>query len=75
MQNEKISPNSSEGVILLVSEFMKGTFVAGLKEDKSYIYIYLTAIGLLPGGSVYKRTYIQQGNHTYNSRYHTAQHN
>jgi hypothetical protein len=38
------------------------------------IYIYLTAIGLLPGGSVYKRTYIQQGNHTYISRHPTAQH-
>jgi hypothetical protein len=24
-----------------------------------YIFIYLTAIGLLPGGNVYKRTYIQ----------------
>jgi hypothetical protein len=31
---EKISPNSSEGAILLVSEFMKGTFVAGLKDDR-----------------------------------------
>jgi hypothetical protein len=39
-----------------------------------YVYIYLTAIGLLPGCSVYKRTYIQQGNHTYISRHHTAQH-
>jgi hypothetical protein len=39
-----------------------------------YIFIYSTAIGLLPGGSVYKRTYIQQGNHTYISRIHTAQH-
>jgi hypothetical protein len=39
-----------------------------------YFFFYLTAIGLLPGGSVYKRTYIQQGNHTYISRHHTAQH-
>jgi hypothetical protein len=39
-----------------------------------YIYIYLTAIVLLPGGSVYKRTYIQQGNSTYISRNHTVQH-
>jgi hypothetical protein len=45
-----------------------------LSQPEIYIYIYLIAIGLLPGGSVYKRTYIQQGNHTYISRHHTAQH-
>jgi hypothetical protein len=31
-------------------------------------------MGSLPGGSVYKRTYIQQGNNTYISRNHTVQH-
>jgi hypothetical protein len=31
---EKINPNSVEGGIILVSEFMKGTFVAGLKDDR-----------------------------------------
>jgi hypothetical protein len=32
---EKISPNSSEGAILLVSEFMKGTFVLWLNMTES----------------------------------------
>lgn len=31
---EKTNPNSIEGGIILVSEFMKGTFVAGLKDDR-----------------------------------------
>jgi hypothetical protein len=31
---EKINPNSVDGGVILVSEFMKGTFVAGLKDDR-----------------------------------------
>jgi hypothetical protein len=31
---EKINPNAIEGGVILVSEFMKGTFVAGLKDDR-----------------------------------------
>jgi hypothetical protein len=31
---EKLNPNAIEGGVILVSEFMKGTFVAGLKDDR-----------------------------------------
>jgi hypothetical protein len=31
---EKINPRAVEGGTILVSEFMKGSFVAGLREDK-----------------------------------------
>jgi hypothetical protein len=31
---EKVNPNAIEGGVILVSEFMKGTFVAGLKDDR-----------------------------------------
>jgi hypothetical protein len=31
---EKINPNSVEGGVILVSEFIKGIFVAGLKDDR-----------------------------------------
>jgi hypothetical protein len=31
---EKVNPNAVEGGVILVSEFMKGTFVAGLKDDR-----------------------------------------
>jgi hypothetical protein len=30
---ENVNPNAVEGGVILVSEFMKGTFVAGLKDD------------------------------------------
>jgi hypothetical protein len=31
---EKINPHAAEGGAILVSEFMKGSFVAGLKDDR-----------------------------------------
>jgi hypothetical protein len=31
---EKVNPNAIEGGVILVSEFMKGAFVAGLKDDR-----------------------------------------
>jgi hypothetical protein len=31
---EKVKPNAVGGGVILVSEFMKGTFVAGLKDDR-----------------------------------------
>ena len=31
---EKTNPNAVEGGVILVSEFMKGTFIAGLKDDR-----------------------------------------
>lgn len=31
---EKVNPNAIEGGVILVSEFMKGSFVAGLKDDR-----------------------------------------
>jgi hypothetical protein len=44
---------------------LQAAFNEAMTSRGLLLYIYLTAIGLLPGGSVYKRTYIQQGNHTY----------
>jgi hypothetical protein len=34
---EKVNPRAVEGGIILVSEFMKGSFVAGLKDRIKYI--------------------------------------
>jgi hypothetical protein len=31
---EKVNPRAVEGGTILVSEFMKGSFIAGLKDDR-----------------------------------------